>query len=502
MLRALLLVAACASAARADDPFAGLDALVEAAMKDQEVPGLSVAVVKGDTVLLARGYGVRKVGDPAKVDEHTTFAIGSSTKAFTATALAMLVDEGKVAWDDKVTKHIPTFQLYDPYVSRELTVRDLLCHRSGLSRHELMWYGAPFGRAELIRRLRFIKPDTSFRSSFGYQNMMYLVAGEIVPAAAKQSWDDYLAEKLFKPLGMTVTGTSTTKLPKDGSAASPHERVEAKVAPVPWKNIDNIGPAGSINSTAADMAKWLKFHLANGKGPDGKRLLASAALKETKSAQISVPLAGLGAMLRPESHLTSYGFGWFLSDYRGKLMVDHGGNIDGMTALVAMLPEEKLGVVVLCNRDGAQLPMAVANTIFDRFLKPETPRDWFAESKNVAKAVAFSVGVAAVVVPERIKDAKPALPLAKYAGTYTEPLHAPLTITAEGEKLTMTFNEWSFDLEHWHYNTFRASDRAKRLPKTMLSFALDDAGKVSELKTALLAGSDASTFKRTGEPKK
>ena len=237
----------------------GFDEYIGQVVRDWKVPGLAIAVVKGDTVGFAKGYGVRKLGESVPGDEKTLFAIGSCSKAFTATALAMLVDDGKISWDDPVIKHLRDFQLSDPYATREMTVRDLLCHRSGLARHDLLWYGASISREEVIRRLRHAPMSTSFRSQFGYQNIMYVAAGQIISAVTGQSWDDFVKQRIFTPLEMTDSNTTTTVLGHAANVATTHEKIEDKVEAVLYRNIDNVGPAGSINSSVADMAQWMRF---------------------------------------------------------------------------------------------------------------------------------------------------------------------------------------------------------------------------------------------------
>lgn len=274
----LLIIAAFGRVAPArQDPLEGLDQYITEAMRSWEVPGLAIAIVKDDRVLLAKGYGVRKLGDPAPVNEHTLFAIGSASKAFTAASIAMLVDEGKLKWDDPVTNYLPGFQLFDPYATRELTVRDLLCHRSGLERADLLWYGSAFGREEILRRIRYLKPSWSFRSRFGYQNIMFLAAGQIIPAITGKSWDDFVKERLFAPLGMSSSNTSVRDLARSDNSATPHAKIEGKVEPIAWRNIDNVAPAGSINSSAADMAQWIRLNLNWGKFND-KQLISSGAI--------------------------------------------------------------------------------------------------------------------------------------------------------------------------------------------------------------------------------
>jgi CubicO group peptidase (beta-lactamase class C family) len=501
-LFAVLLLVPAARADDAPDPLKGLDEQIVKALHDFDVPGLALAVVKDDKVILARGYGVRKLGEKDAVTEQTLFAIGSCSKAFTAAALGLLVDEGKLKWDDPAAKYLPALQLFDPYVSRELTVRDLLCHRSGLERFDLLWYGSALTRDEVLQKMRLAKPSTSFRSKFGYQNIMFLAAGQIVPSATGKSWDEFVRQRLFTPLGMKASNTSVTALSRYDDVAAPHEKVEDKLEPVPWRNIDNIAPAGSINSSVADMTNWVRLHLNDGKV--GKEtLLTSAVVEEMRTPQTVIPLAGPTAKLYAGAHFFNYGLGWFLYDYRGKKAVEHGGNIDGMSALVSMLPEEKLGLVVLTNRGGTPLPGAVKNRVFDAFLKAPA-KDWFAEVLELVKTREKQAKeVEQKEEKERVKDTKPTLPPEKYAGTYHDDLYGDVRVKREDGKLVLYAAGTGdlSDLEHWHFDTFRARPRDRRGPAlTLVTWALNHRGKVESLKVWSPGGGDGLTFKRVPDP--
>jgi CubicO group peptidase (beta-lactamase class C family) len=463
-------------------PLSGFDEYVNQALKDWEVPGVAIAVVKDDKIALSKGYGVRRLGDPTAVDERTIFAIGSSSKAFTAAALAMLVDEGKIKWDDPVTKHLPGFELYDPYAAKEMTVRDLLCHRSGLARGDLMWYGSAYGRDEILRRTRYLKPSWSFRSQFGYQNLMYLAAGQIIPAVTGKSWDDFIKERFFKPLGMSSSSTSINGFKATDNVATPHGKIDDKVVPIPWRNIDNIAPAGSINSNVVEMASWVRLQLGSGKFA-GQQLLSSGAIAEMHKSYSIVPFDPPWNLLFPEAHFLNYGLGWFLSDYRGRKVVEHGGNIDGMSALVAMIPEEKLGLVILTNLNGNDLRTALKLRIFDSFLGGEL-KDWSAVHLKTMKGFEAQ-GKAAEKKQndERIKDTKPSLALDKYAGTYQDEMYGEVKVAQdESGKLVVRFGPaFTGDLEHWHYDTFQVRWRDRTLGKSLITFDLNGQGKVDSI---------------------
>ena len=463
-------------------PLQGLDSYITKAIQDWKVPGLALAVVHNDSIVLLKGYGVRTLGKSDAVNEHTVFAIGSSSKAFTATLTAMMVDEGKMQWDAPVTRYLPSFQLYDSYASREITIRDVLSHRSGLARGDLMWYGSDLSRDEIVRRVRFLKPTWSFRSHFGYQNIMFLTAGQAVAHVAGRSWDELVRARIFEPLGMHETTTSIRSLTGLPNVATPHAQLNDTVRTIAWRNIDNIAPAGAINSTASDMAHWVLFHLDGGK-VGAKQILSKGALEEEYAPNTLIPIEPQTKALNPDTHFMSYGLGWFLQDYRGREIIQHGGNIDGMTALVAMMPEEKTGLVILTNMNGTTLPSAMMYRIFDAYLKVP-PRDWSAEMLKTTNAmVARAKETAKKQESQRVAGTTPSLPLDQYAGTYSDSMYGDATVRLENGALHASMGT-AFDgtLEHWHYNTFRASWRDPMLGKSMLTFDLGADGKVAALK--------------------
>jgi CubicO group peptidase (beta-lactamase class C family) len=494
----MLLTVASGGVARAQEaPLQGFDDYVNKALKDWEVPGVAIAIIKNDSLLYAKGYGVRKLGDPAPVDEKTLFAIGSASKAFTAASIAMLVDEGKVKWDDPVTKHLSGFQLFDPYATRELSVRDVLSHRSGLERGDLLWYGSSYDRDEVVRRVRYLKPGWSFRSRFGYQNIMFLTAGQIIPRVTGKSWDDFVRDRIFTPLGMTSTNTTVTALKSFDNVATPHDKFDGKVQPVPWRNIDNIGPAGSINSNVVDMAQWVRLQLGAGKYKN-EQLLSSGAIKEMHMPQTVIRIEGAAEKINPETHFMNYGLGWFLQDYRGRKVVQHGGNIDGMSALVAMIPEEKLGLVILTNMDGTPLPSALMYRIFDAFIQAPQ-RDWSADILKVVKAQeALNKAAEKKREESRVKGTSPSLALTKYAGTYTNEMYGDAKVTDETGKLLFRYGAFTADLDHWHFDTFEARMKEHHLGKGFVTFTLNAEGKVDEAKLTM-PGAGEIEFKRAPE---
>jgi CubicO group peptidase (beta-lactamase class C family) len=475
-------------------PLQGFDAYVTRSMAAWQVPGLAVAVVRNDTVVLAKGYGLRTLGKPEPVDARTLFAIGSASKAFTAMAVAMLVDQGKVKWDDRATNYLPDLQLYDAYATRELTVSDLLTHRSGLTAADLPLYAEHMTRDSLLHQVRYVKPTYSFRSHFGYSNLMYLAAGQLAARVTGKSWDEVIRQRIFTPLGMTASNTSVTGLDRLPNVATPHAEVDDTVRTIPYFNLDNAGPAGSINSNVLDMAQWVRFQLAGGRVA-GKPLISSAAFDETHTPQTIVPLEGFWKLAATDAHLLNYGMGWFLHDYKGREVVQHGGNIDGMSALVGMLPEEKTGVVILSNLDQNDLTYALMYRVFDAYLK-QPPKDWSASFlKADLDLRAQAKEEQKKKEAQRIPGTSPSLSLEKYVGTYTDTLNGDAQVRQESSGLVFQYGSLVADLAHWQYDTFQAVWRQRRLGKAYITFTLDETGKVDVMKVV-----DLAEFKRKPEP--
>jgi CubicO group peptidase (beta-lactamase class C family) len=483
-LAAALAASPAAGADRQTAPareLAGYDATVLRAMAQWKVPGVAIGIVRGDSVLLAKGYGVRRAGDPAPVDAHTIFAIGSATKAFTGALLGRLVDEGRVQWDDPVRTHLPWFEMYDPAVTRDLTIRDLLTHRSGLSPGDNVWYGNALSRAEVVRRLRFFRPSWPFRARFGYQNAMFIAAGLVVEARRGYSWDEAIRRELFQPLGMTESHTSNRELGGIGNLATPHALLNDSVTVIAYRNIDNAGPAGSITSNVTDMVKWVRFQLDSGR-VKGQPVVSAASIAESHTPQIVIRKEGPWAHVNPFNHFDSYGLGWFLHDFRGREVVEHGGNIDGMSAMVGLLPEERIGVVILTNLNQTVLVDALLWYTLDCFLTA-APRDWSEEMHRVADRVsAETKAEIARRLAGRVPETRPSLPLERYAGVYRDSLYGEARVTMEDGHLVARYGAaFLGDLAHWHYDTFRATWRDPMLGRGLVTFELDQSGGVARM---------------------
>ncbi len=488
LLLVLLTLAPHARAQTIEARLKEIDDYATKAGRDWNVPGFAIAIVKDDRVVFAKGYGVRELGKPAPVDDKTLFAIASNTKAFTAAALAILVDEGKVRWDDPVTKYLPEFQLYDPYVTREMTLRDLLSHRSGLATFggDLLWYETGYDRKEILRRIRYLKPTYSFRSRYGYQNIMFLAAGEVVAAVTGKSWDEFVRERFFVPLGMTTTQTSVRNFKPTDNVATPHNEGGGRLHVIRYGVVDQAGGAAAINSNVSELAQWLRLQLGRGTY-EGKQLFSPKAAREMWTPHTIIPISEQAEKLNPTRHFNTYGLGWFLSDYHGRKVASHGGGLDGMISQVALMPEESLGVVVLSNSETG-LPSLMVNKIFDVFLGV-APRDWSAEALARAKAAKDAEkGEEQKLEAGRAKDTKPSLALEKYAGTYTGALYGDAKVALEDGRLVLRLApapNFVGDLEHWQYDTFRVKWRdtiVYPFPKGFVTFTLDARGRVDEMK--------------------
>lgn len=492
LLSLLLLFMACAADAQTPPGLPpDFDAYVARTLQEFEVPGVAVAVVKDGRVLLSKGYGVRKLGDPTPVDERTLFGIASNSKAFTAAALAMLVDEGKLNWDDPVTKHLPAFQMYDPYVTREMTVRDLLVHRSGLGlgAGDLLYFPhSTYTSAEILQRLRYIKPARSFRSGYAYDNILYLAAGEVIRAASGKSWAEFVRTRIFAPLGMSASNTSVNDFRPGDNIAMPHAPAEGKLRIVALTDLDNNAPAGAINSNVAEMARWVILQLEGGALPGGTtRLFSARQSREMWSPQTIIPISDPAkplAALKP--NFSAYGLGWNLADYRGRKIVSHTGGLSGMVSKVTLVPEEKLGLIILTNQEAGGAFQAINYRLLDSFLgAPQT--DWIAAYSQVLKnARANAAEVEKRFQTARNANSKPSLPLPKYAATYRDPWYGDVTITWENEKLVMRFSHspaLAGPLEHYQYDTFiaRWQDRALGAD-AFVTFALKPDGTIDQVK--------------------
>ncbi|MCC2671145.1 MAG: estB 5 [Armatimonadetes bacterium] len=459
-----------------------IDRIVEGALEFWGIPGASIVVVQGDAVVACGGYGVRHLETGEPVTPDTLFAIASVTKAFTTCALAMLVDEGKLAWDDPVRKHLEWFRLSDPLADANVTVRDLVTHRTGLSRHDMLWYKSPWTREEIVRKCGLVALTKSFRSTYQYNNNMFVAAGLVLQAITGGTWDDFIQQRIFSPLGMATADCSSTIARTKADYATPHrKRGDEPIAPIEWLEFDSEGPGGTINASAREMGAWLRLQLGNGE-VDGKRLVSEENLLETRTPQMVIRTDPAEKAVLELSGTTqqTYGMGWTIWDYRGHSSHSHGGAIDGFRSTLALAPREKLGIVVLVNGGPTNAQTAIRNLLMDRFLGLE-PLDWNALLKpSFDKALADEREKERARAAKRQTDTRPSHPGADYVGDYANTAYGTATVEATGAGLTLSWSRFTVPLQHWHHDTFLLKDEDAGVDE-LVRFALDVDGKVAEL---------------------
>lgn len=481
LLSALVVTLVCIVPLRApasDDPLAGLDGAIESAREQWHAPGLAVAIVKDDKVVYLRGFGTKHLGRNDPVDAHTLFTLASTTKAFTAMALGVLVDDGKLRWDDPVVKCLPEFRVADPYVTRELTIRDLLVHRTGTEELDMLWVRG-FDTRTSIEHLQYAKQATSLRSAWAYNNTMYVVAAEVVARVAGMSFQEFVRRRIFEPLGMNDSVFTGPDLGKQANVTGAHlieqgvaRATDLYVSPQP------LGAAG-IQSSAADMAKWLRMLLAKG-AFEGKAVVKSATVAEALKPQMLLASIGYPAARQADPHFYAYGLGWFLQDYKGRLLAMHTGSLYGANALAAIVPQERLGLVILINAGPVEFRHAFMYDVVDRFLNSRG-KDWNAdllklygglqEEENAQRAAALR---------RRPAKTRPSLPLADYAGTYSDPLIGDTQIVlASNGTLTLAMQPGAtFNLTHWSYDAFEVSDARAPHERFLLTFRRGADGRI------------------------
>jgi CubicO group peptidase (beta-lactamase class C family) len=477
----------------AQNALAGFDEVVERGLKELNAPGVAMAVVKGNQVIYAKGFGYRDVEKQVPMTPDTLLAIGSASKAFTTFAMGVLVDEGKLEWDKPVRNYIPWFRLYDSFASERLTPRDLVTHRSGLPRHDLTWYNNFEASREIfVKRLAHLKPTADLRETFQYNNLMFLTAGYLVEVLTEKKWEDAIRSHVFEPLGMERTNFSVDDSQKDENFALPYREREGKIEQIPFRNITNIGPAGSINSSVNEMSHWLLVHLNGGKF-QGNQIIGAQTLQDMHLAHM--PTGETPAI--PEVTPASYGLGWFVDTYRGHRRVHHGGNIDGFSALVSMLPQDGVGFVALVNKNGTPLPELLVRHASDLILDLEV-KDWIAEAAERKAKGEEASGEAKQKKHTRQKSGtKPAHKLEEYTGNYNHPGYGDLNVFIQKRQLHFTYNGITTPLDHWHYETFngkRADDPTFEDMK--LTFRTDVNGNVASLEAPFEPTLDPIAFQK------
>lgn len=461
---------------------------VEAYIEDErnrfEVRGVAVAVVHGDDVLLDAGFGLADEESNRPMTADTVLAIGSSTKAFTATALGALVDEGKLEWDKPVREYIPGFRMHDQVATEHLTVRDMLSHRSGLPRHDLLWYGNDkLTRAEVVDRLRYLEPSATFRQVWQYNNLMYLTAGHLIQLVSGETWEEAVQSRILDKLGMGDTSFTFDSARASGKLATPYARVEEEVKAVPHRSLDLAGPAGSINSTVGDLAKWLQCNVGGGSRA-GVEVVTPGTLRQIHSPTMVMPE---GPSMWDETYSGGYALGWFLENYRGTRVVHHGGNIDGFSALVSFAPKERIGVAVLANMNATSLPTVVAYRALDELLGLE-PLPWGERYKGFADAMMGGAKEARDIRKSKSASVPASHEPADHVGEYSHPGYGSFTVAfgEDGETLYAHYNNLELKLTHRHYDVFDARYETLGVDLEVTFLTASD-GTVSGLKVPLEA---------------
>ena len=466
-----------------------IDAFAARVLREFDTPGAAIAIVRDGRTVFGRGYGVRRLGTPEPVSERTRFQVASNTKAFTSAALAILVEDGRLRWNDRVIDYLPWFQMSDPYVTREITVLDLLVHRSGLGLGggDLLWFHSDYTREELIRRLRYVPLATSFRSTYNYDNVLYVVAGAVVEAVSRRSWDDFVRERVFTPLGMTSSLTSVLAVRPGDDVAAPHGMVDGRLQIVPVDSADNVGPGGSIVSNVVDMAQWIRVQLDSGRVDSTRRLWRAPRTSELWTGRITTqPPRG--------SNLAMYALGWNVYDYRGYKIVTHTGGLAGMISRVMLIPQLRTGFVILTNAESSA--MGVLTSYLRDFYTGAPAADYVSQFKE-GEAAFNEAAFQARLDSARNRTSRPSLPLSGYAGTYRDAWYGDVTLAEEQGHLVIRFGRspaFTGDLEHWHYDTFRVHWRVPNIPDAWATFALEPDGAVERMRMAAVSPSTDFSF--------
>ena len=480
-------------AKRAQTVMEGFDAVVEKAIKDFQIPGVAIAVVVDGHIIYSKGFGFRDIEKKYPVTNNTMFAIGSCTKAFTSFAIATLVNEGLLHWDQRIVDIAPEFRLYDQYATQNLTIRDLLTHRSGLPRHDFMWYNSNLSRTEVMRRLRYLEPSCNLRERYQYNNLMYLAAGYAVEQLTGKSWEELVQERILQPLDMKHTNFSVEDMQKSSDFAYPYIEKNGQLEKMQVRDISLIGPAGSMNSCLQDLSHWVQMQL-NGGIYKNVPLINPSLLQEMHTPQVIVP----GAPETKESVLYAYGMGWGIASYRGQYFLSHDGVSDGFTSTIGLLPLQGIGVIILSNRNFCSFPRFLSIQIIDRVL--ELPHiDWMQEGLDGIQKTQPSVGEDQL----RKKGTSPSHPLEDFVGAFEHPGYGTVTVELIDGKLRANFNGIISELEHWHYDVFTI---AKENQHTFFSrigskitFRGDLKGDIDELRIPFEPTVDDIVFKRKRE---
>jgi CubicO group peptidase (beta-lactamase class C family) len=479
-----------------------LDDVAERTLKVFHVPGLAIGIIEDGHVLVSKGFGVRRIGESAPVTDRTLFQIASNSKAFTSAALAILVDEKKISWDERVIDVLPAFQMSDPYVSREMRIRDLLCHRSGLAlgAGDLMLFpDATLSMSQFMEHLRYVPLAASFRSRYAYDNVLYAVAGQVIEKAGGMPWSSFIQRRIFDRLGMAGSRAQASEIRPDDDFASAHAMNNDKLEVTPPANLGPAAPAGAINSSVGDLLKWVNVQLKQGEYTGG-RLFSAKQSEEMWTPQIFIPPPEKfpAELMSLKPNFQAYGLGWVVYDYRGQRIVYHTGGLAGMVTRITLVPAKKLGIVVLTNQEEGGAFQAITQTILDHYLGAP-PEDWVSAFSAVTRRHdAEASDAVAKATAGRNAQSKPSLALEKYAGRYRDVWYGDIVITRKGDGLSMQFThspKLSGRLEHFQYDTFiaRWKDRSMNAD-AYVTFALNPDGSIRDAKMAAVSPATDFSF--------
>ena len=491
-----------------EDRFAGLDTAFERVLKDWHAAGFAVAVVEKDKVVYAKGFGYKDNEKKIPVTTNTLFAIGSCTKAFTAAMLGLLQKAGKVDFDKPVRTYLPDLKFYNDAMNNSITLRDMMCHRTGLPRHDYSWYGfSTTSRDSLLKRIQYMEPNFSVREKWQYNNFMFLLQGMVAEKITGKSWEENIREHIFKPLGMSNANFSVTDMQKYTDAALGYGlKKDSIIKKLDYYPINAMGPAGSINSNVLEMANWVSTWINGGKF-NGKEILPATYVTEAMSSQMVVG-AGTPTKEKPDIQFSNYGFGWILASYKGHYRVEHGGNIDGFSASTCFFPSDSVGIVVLTNQNGSTVTSIIRNLLADRILK--LPYfDWNSDVKKISdKAKATAKEAEKTKTSSRKPNTAPSHLLKEYEGLYNHPGYGTFEVSMINDSLFAKLGKDLLWLRHYHYDIFEPFDKdpADGIDTTdksplHLQFHMSEAGELNAVSLTLEPTLPALKFNKTPRPK-
>ena len=499
----LVVIVGSASAQKKGTPTLdkSFDATMDSVLKAWKVPGIGLAVVKGDKVIYMKGYGYRDLEQKVPVTPNTKFAIGSVTKSFTVTALASQAGQGLIDWDVPVRKYTPSFEMHDPVATQKMTLRDLVTHRSGLPRHDATWGAGGLTREQLFHAIKYLEPNKEFRSYWQYQNLMFLAAGYASGKVENKSWEEVVRARVFQPLDMTTADFSVNDLQRSADFSYGYSRLpNDSVVRTPYQNIDDIGPAGSINASPEEMTHYLIMHM-NGGRYQGKQVIPADQCREMQSPQMVMPSSRGPTAGGAEVGEQQYGLGVMVGTYRGRKVVHHGGNIAGFSAEISWLPNDSIGVVVLTNMSGTATRDFIPFIVYDRLLGL-SPIDWSGRyMQQYLRGRARADSARARDVASRVTGTKPSHELTAYTGTYNHPGYGDINVTLEGGTLKFSYGRVSYPLEHWHYDVFETKSNTPGAPgRWKAQFHMDMKGAITSLSVPIEPAVGETVFKKKVNP--